>query len=437
VSDYYLRSSDGDDGYAGTPGAPFATLVGALAVMAAGDRCYVSDLHDETLADDMYLAGSGTAASPCQTMCIDDWGTETDPGSITHTASTGASIATITSNGNIVYFRRFHFFQGIDFGSLFQFVFLDDAYAGRVAFRQCSLTATQYSNACVFHMGIASHGRAQAVEFIDTDLSATNGGVQIKPLCRFDWRNGSLTQGKTSYTPLFYGAGSGAPGIVTCESVDLSQVDTITNASLLRFEQIHLHRCLLKSGSALASNTFPMLGAEIRSVECDHGTNFIRQAKHDYNGVVSEDTVRVRDNSESSYSHKLVSSGYTQFYSPLRSFPIGRYNATEGSSVTVRVEMLIDGVTLTNGDAWIEVNYLGSASYPLGAIASSAKGNILATASSHTTSSEGWTTTGLTSPVKQYTEVTFTPQEAGLVEIVFCLAKVSTTVYVDPDVEVN
>jgi len=103
----------------------------------------------------------------------------------------------------------------------------------------------------------------------------------------------------------------------------------------------------------------------------------------------------------------------------------------------VRVEVLTDDVTLTDGDFWIEANYLGNASYPLGSIESSAKADILATAANLSTSSEDWTTTDLSSPTKQYVDLTFTPQKSGPIEIVACLAKASTTVYVDPDVEVS
>jgi hypothetical protein len=200
---------------------------------------------------------------------------------------------------------------------------------------------------------------------------------------------------------------------------------------------VELHRCRLASGVVLSSAYLSPGAGHVRMVECDHGTNYVRQYTYGYLGTVTEDTVRIRDDSDSTYSHKLVSSANAKFYAPLRSFPVARYNATEGSAITVRVEVLTDGVTLTDGEFWIEANYLGSASYPLGSIASSAKADILAASSNLATSSEGWTTTDLSTPVKQYAEVTFTPQKTGIIEITACLAKASTTVYVDPDATVS
>ena len=113
----------------------------------------------------------------------------------------------------------------------------------------------------------------------------------------------------------------------------------------------------------------------------------------------------------------MVSSAYSQFYSPLRGIPrVSRLNVTAGAPITLTFYTLTDGVTLTDGDFWPEVSYFGSASYPLGSIASSAKANILATATAYDTTTQAWTTTGLTSPVRQAIELTFTPQHSGLVD---------------------
>ncbi len=228
--------------------------------------------------------------------------------------------------------------------------------------------------------------------------------------------------------------------IIRMVNTDLSNMTgTLSNPNYAKVSRriLELYRCRLGSGLTLSGTYLSPGAGYVKLIECDHGANYVRQAKHDYNGTLTEDTVRVRDNSDSTYSHKLVSSANTKFYSPLRSFPVARLNVTEGSAITVRVDVLTDGVTLTDGEFWIEVNYLGSASYPLGSLASSAKADILAAASNLATSSEGWTTTDLSTPVKQYATVTFTPQKTGIIEITACLAKASTTVYVDPDATVS
>jgi hypothetical protein len=272
-----------------------------------------------------------------------------------------------------------------------------------------------------------------------TGLTGLSGVVVL--CCEFTWIGGSITG---TPSPIAFPIRSNQTGYLThfkIVNVDLSIYGTgkslLGAVSYVRTMDVLFHRCRLGSGVSVFDSAPTVAGKKATLVECDHGTNFIRHAHQSFEGTVTEDTVRVRDNSDSSYSHKLVSSAYTKFYSPLRSFPVARYNATEGSAITVRVEVLTDGVTLTDGDFWIEANYLGNASYPLGSIESSAKADILATASNLATSSEGWTTTSISTPTKQYAEVTFTPQTSGPIEVTAFLAKPSTTVYVDPDITVS
>jgi hypothetical protein len=82
----------------------------------------------------------------------------------------------------------------------------------------------------------------------------------------------------------------------------------------------------------------------------------------------------------------------------------------------------------------VEVEYLGTSGFPLSVTSSDRAATILATPANQTTSSETWTTTGLTTPVKQKLSVTFTPQEKGPIIARVYLAKASTTVYVCPEI---
>ena len=58
-------------------------------------------------------------------------------------------------------------------------------------------------------------------------------------------------------------------------------------------------------------------------------------------------------------------------------------------------------------------------------------------AGNQTTSTETWTTTGLTTPVKQQLSVTIIPAEKGPIYCKVHLAKASTTVYVCPKVVIS
>jgi len=458
VADIYLRSVDGDDGDDGstkalakatlqaaitaagsggrddgsTKALAKATLQAAITAAGSGGRVFMADDHSENVANGTEYVLSGGL----EILSI-DWTTDEISAGGTIHQSDGSSTLYIQGTGYI---------YGVQFtsngqNSTFR-IAEDHSKTHDLTFESCFFEVYIYS----VMIGYTYSTDDTRVIFRNVEVSLTNATSAtysgVTPMCcEFTWIGGSITG---SPSPIAFPIRSNLSGYLThfkIVNVDLSIYGTGTSllgaVSYIRTMDILFHRCRLGSGVSVFDSAPTIAGKKATLVECDHGTNFIRHAHQSFEGVVTEDTVRVRDNSDSAYSHKLVSSAYTKFYSPLRSFPVARYNATEGSAITVRVEVLTDGVTLTDGDFWIEVNYLGSASYPLGSIESSAKSNILATAANLSTSSEGWTTTDLSSPVKQYAEVTFTPQESGPIEIVACLAKASTTVYVDPDVEVS
>jgi hypothetical protein len=310
--------------------------------------------------------------------------------------------------------------------------------AGRLVFRDCTLIT---KGSAVGRFGPSLNNVASRIIFHDCTLEvAIVSGYRIAlRASQIEFHGGGLTN--VVPTAVFQFPGDyGYSNELIFENFDFSAAGSTPlfelNSQYAQTRRIRCYRCRSHADAVLVDGIYAH-GGSIEWIQSDNGTNYVHQHKQDYLGTVTEDTVRIRDNSDSPYSHKLVSSAYTQFYSPLRSFPIARLNVTEGSAITVRVDVLTDNVTLTDGEFWIEANYLGSASYPLGSLASSAKADILASASNLSTSSEGWTTTDLSTPVKQYATVTFTPQKTGIIEITACLAKASTTVYVDPDATVS
>lgn len=118
------------------------------------------------------------------------------------------------------------------------------------------------------------------------------------------------------------------------------------------------------------------------------------------------------------------------------SLPIIRWNETTDTPITVTVHVLTDGVTLHNDDAWMEVQYLDDAGYPLGAMVSDERPSQLAAAADQDASTATWTTTGITTPVKQKLSVTFTPREKGYIQARVRVARPSSVIYVCPQLEV-
>jgi len=167
---------------------------------------------------------------------------------------------------------------------------------------------------------------------------------------------------------------------------------------------------------------------------CDSGdTNYALHIA-DYAGSIIQETTIVRTGGASdgttTLSWKVVSSANAEYpHQTLNTSEIVKWNDTTGSAITATVEVVTDGVTLTDGECWLEVQYLGTSGYPLGSFISDAKADVLATAVNQATSNETWTTTGLASPTKQKLSVTFTPQEKGYYMCRVYLARPSATVY--------
>lgn len=170
---------------------------------------------------------------------------------------------------------------------------------------------------------------------------------------------------------------------------------------------------------------------------CDSADTNYRLWIQDYTGSVVSETTVVRSGGASdgatAISWKMTSTANAVYpHLTLSPCEIVTWNETVGSAITATIEIVTDNVTLTDGECWVEVTYLGTSGTPLGASVNDAKADVLATAANQTTSTETWTTTGLTTPVKQKLSVTFTPQEKGFIHAVVRLAKASTIVYVDP-----
>lgn len=177
---------------------------------------------------------------------------------------------------------------------------------------------------------------------------------------------------------------------------------------------------------------------------CDSAdTNYMLWIE-DYAGSIKIETALVKTGGASNgavpFSLKMAASPNASYPTvPLESCELPAiWNAVTGSPVTVTVDVLHDSATnLTDSDIWLEVQYLGTSGFPLSSFINDAKADVLATAADQTASSATWTTTGMSNPNTQKLAVTFTPQEAGYLQAKVILAKASTTVYVDPKLQVS
>jgi hypothetical protein len=160
-----------------------------------------------------------------------------------------------------------------------------------------------------------------------------------------------------------------------------------------------------------------------------------RNKIYDYSGTLTVETTIIRTAGASdgvqAVSWKMVTTANCSRVFPFRSFPMALWNTATGGAKTATVEMVNDGTTLKDSEAALEVSYLGSSSYPLASRVTTAAADLLNAGANISTSTETWTTTGLSSPVKQKMAASFTPNMVGLVRATVVVSKASQTLYAD------
>lgn len=423
---YYVRSTDGSDASDGLSWANAkATLVGALALAAAGERIWVSQVHAESQASNMGLISAGTINAPVEIFCGND---ATEPPTA---PTTGATITTTGTNGIALSAAGHTVLDGLRFigGS----IDLQDEWTralhctfelGVGAGSGGYIATERYAELIECHL-VFSHASQQY--FANGTVEVMGGSVALTGTVP-----GNAAQADTGGRTRFLGVDMSAFG----SGKALLGVNSPALSSHT-FEQ-----CKVGAGVALTTGAN---GGHVTAFldNSDSADTQYRMQRHSPEGDVYSEIVVIREGGARNQktqpiSHKMVSSAGRTFHRPLYGPDLGKRNTATGSSKTVSVEILHDSVTpLTDGEVWLEVEYLGTSGFPLALFAKDRKADVLATPANQTSSVAAWVTTGLTNPMKQKLEVPFTAQAVGLIRCRVALAKPSYTVYVDPKVTVS
>jgi hypothetical protein len=453
MANLFLRSTDGSDSDNGTTWAlACASMAGIEAIDAAGDHIFVADAHAESTASSITISIDGTPASPSWILCVDDTGNPASPTTLATTATistTGASnifldgsfycYGIIFTSGSTASNTSLTFFVSItDTTQVYEqcdFILGNSNASGRITFAGIQAeTHCEWRN-CDVKFGAAGQGILH------------NGG-------HFTWKGGSVLSGGTSPTTLFTTTFGTRPGAIYLEGVDLSNLNSAVNlftASIQSHPPVMMRNCRLPASwptltGTLVTGTIGAPGNRYEMHNCDGADTNYRLWVEDYAGSIKSETTIVRTGGASDGTTPIswrMNSGSNAEYPAisLESPEMVKWLDTTGAK-TVSVEIVHDsGGAGTAGDyqndeIWLEVQYLGTDSRPLGSFATSGK-TMLGTATDYTNSAETWTTTGLTTPVKQILSVPFTTAEKGFIHAKVHLGKASKTVYVDPELTVS
>lgn len=431
----------------------YTTIAAADATDAAGDTIVLSQSHSESTNANVTLSLAGTVASPTKIICAND---SSDPPTA---ESSGAVIATgagayAISVGGVIFAKGVTFRSGV--GST--------SSTATITLANVGTTPVQRYESCNFEL--ASTGSAyvstsldgptvpHSMEWKSCGVKFAAVGQRIHLNGRFRWSGGSVLSGTTSPTALFHAKAAGGfyrPLDVMIENVDFSNLSNtfgLIEGTPVSSGIIKLRNCKMPSGwnpSSLFSASItgrPGVRAELENV--DAGDTNYRLYHEDAAGKIRTEVTIVRtggaNDGTTAFAWKMESSSTASFPLIRLESPQtpARWNSTVGGSVTATIDILHDSLTnLKDDEVWLEVQYLGTSGFPLGVSSSDAKSDTLTTGVDQTTSSETWTTTGMTNPNKQKLSVTFTPQEAGYIQAKVVVTKASYTIYVDPKLQVS
>lgn len=263
----------------------------------------------------------------------------------------------------------------------------------------------------------------------------------------FRWKKGTLVA-SNGCTKLIAGSTTYRDRNALIEDVDLSQVGNVNPSSLFdaaevtssQLNKILFSRCKLPSAAGFTPTTGSWIDSSCGNAKFHHcsASNITYDfLESQYEGTVQDETTIVRDGGASDgttpQSWKMISSANTvDNINPLISPPIQSWTEST-TSKTFTVECIVNSATnLQNDEVWMEFEYPVDNTSGLGGFARD-KCAILGTPADKPASTVTWNGTGgMANPNKFKCAVTVTPGKKGPITARICLAKASTTIYVDP-----
>ncbi len=443
MTDRYVRSGAAGAGTGADWANAFTTLSAAITAGAAGDTYYISEDHAQTQASALTLTMKGTKTAPDRFLCVDHLGTvppvSADLRTTATISTTGANALGITAG--VGYWYGIIFNGGTGASSVNNNISASVTDAD-VVFGSCSFR-TAVTTGGFYRIGTGTSGTNNRIELVNTTFSfgATGAGILARGGTIL-WRNTASALLGTIPTNLFLD-GNTNPSFVTLDGVDLSAHSGTLIATQTASGFYILNNCKLHASATVAATPTSTAGPVIINSGSGSTTNCARVESFNYRGTLTTETTIIRTSPAGAsdgvvpVSWKLVSTANSKASFPFISPPIAIWNTTTGGSKTATIQIVNDGVTLTNADIWVEAEYLGSSATPVSSVVSAGLADVLAAGANLSTSTDTWTTTGLGSPVKQKISVTFTPNMVGPVRLIVKLARASTTVYVDPLITIS
>jgi hypothetical protein len=407
---YDAQAVGANDG--STKADAFQTEALARAATGAGDTIWSSHTSDEAGVGGFNITGAG------QKFISVDFAGSTPPvaADVTPGAKLTGSIGSDTIfTGTSIFYDGFYFFVGDDL----------KPDKGRTIMDNCTIEL-EGINDSIFPGGgsLILNNPTFITGSPTTFINAAgaggsvrwNGGVVVNPL---DTLIQSFNLGCSDFE---------------FNDADLSQVATlVTNSTLFKEQQTIFKGCTLKSGYVLSVGNFG--DTSFAAVYGSHSSNipYFIQEQDKYGGIITETTIVKTGGSSDGItpvSLKFVTSAdAVEYILSLRNrLPILFY-ASEVGIQTFNVDVLTDGVTLQDDEAWLEASVPGVDIQR--DISDSRPANPLAIPVDLPLSAAVWDTVSIAVPVKQRISIIVDIKQVGWVEAHICFARPSATMYAD------
>jgi hypothetical protein len=183
--------------------------------------------------------------------------------------------------------------------------------------------------------------------------------------------------------------------VVTLEALDLSQLTgNITQAFNAGFNNIIVKDCKLNAAATFGTPT--VYGNTTQLIRLDSGSTAYKSARYAYEGTETTETSITRtgganDPTGQAQSRKIATTANALWHRPFKAEPYAIWNPTTGSNVTVTVcGIANDAAVPNNDDVWMDVEYLGNASFPIGSIVNTTKASTLAANAAGASDTSAW-----------------------------------------------
>ncbi len=435
------RSLGTPSGYTTIFSAPHARIVNAMTSTwgAAGNSFYVHNTSAEAQITSVSWSCPGTTGSPCFLYSVTN-------GAVPPTNATLSAGASMTTTGNtqIAFNGGFLYVYGVTFSaatgvSSQNITFAANSDTG-ITLDTCVLKALgTNANISKISFGTTSAQIKSKAVLINTTMQfgATGDNVGLQA-CDFLWKNtATAIQGATLPTTLFAPQRSGN---YVLQGIDLSALTgTIfgpggtANGTFTAIVQ----DCKLNASTTLATVPNAWAGSRIFNVRSDSGNTNYNHGVVSYAGTQTIETTIVRTGGATDgttpISWKIVPTTNSKWIQPFESIPITIFNSivTPTTFTVTLFGVSTGGSVPDNATVWMDIEGLGTASFPLGTITTTTKASNLAAAGANSSDSSTWG--GGTTPFKIVSSA-ITMQKAGYLNIyVKVVTSAGTpTIYIDP-----